>query len=121
MIRLDWQPAATERVANRPGVLAGVVLALWPTGTTLNIQSFIGAIMAIGIGEANAILLVTFAESARRAGASAAEAAVEGAKSRLRPILMTSEIVSGVVPSDQVLTAQQGLQDGLAVVAGGAD
>jgi multidrug efflux pump subunit AcrB len=82
-----------------PAVLAGVILALWLTGTTLNIQSFIGAIMAIGIGEANAILLVTFAETARRAGASAAEAAVEGARSRLRPILMTSgAMIAGMTP-----------------------
>ncbi len=86
-------------VSTVPAVLAGVILALWLTGTTLNIQSFIGAIMAIGIGEANAILLVTFAEAARRAGASAAEAAVEGARSRLRPILMTSvAMIAGMMP-----------------------
>jgi multidrug efflux pump subunit AcrB len=86
-------------VSTVPGVLAGVVLALWLAGMTLNIQSFIGAIMAIGIGEANAILLVTFAETARQAGASAAEAAVEGAKSRLRPILMTSvAMIVGTAP-----------------------
>jgi multidrug efflux pump subunit AcrB len=86
-------------VSTVPGVLAGVALALWLGGMTLNIQSFIGAIMAIGIGEANAILLVTFAETARQAGASAAEAAVEGAKSRLRPILMTSvAMIVGTAP-----------------------
>jgi multidrug efflux pump subunit AcrB len=86
-------------VSTVPGVLAGVALALWLAGMTLNIQSFIGAIMAIGIGEANAILLVTFAETARQAGASAAEAAVEGAKSRLRPILMTSvAMIVGTAP-----------------------
>src|SRR5215469_4716314 len=45
-----------------PAALAGVVLALWLTGTTLNIQSFIGAIMAMGVAVSNAILLVTFAE-----------------------------------------------------------
>jgi len=86
-------------VSTVPAVLAGVFLALWLTGSTLNIQSFIGAIMAIGIGEANAILLVTFAETARRAGASAAEAAIEGARSRLRPILMTSgAMIVGMTP-----------------------
>ena len=46
--------------------MAGVVPVLLVTGTTLNIQSFIGAIMAIGVAMANAILLVTFAEHARR-------------------------------------------------------
>src|SRR5260221_1236384 len=48
-----------------PGVLVGVVLMLLITGTTLNIQSYIGAIMAVGISVANSILLVSFAEQAR--------------------------------------------------------
>src|SRR6185312_9024003 len=48
-----------------PAVLCGVLLMLLVTGTTLNIQSFMGAIMAIGIAVANSILLVTFAEQAR--------------------------------------------------------
>jgi multidrug efflux pump subunit AcrB len=86
-------------VATAPAVMAGVVLALWLTGTTLNIQSFMGAIMAIGVAVANAILLVTFAERARLSGASALDAAVEGAGSRLRPILMTSlAMIAGMVP-----------------------
>ena len=50
--------------------------ACWLTGTTLNIQSFIGAIMAIGVAMANAILLVTFAEHERHLGLSSREAAV---------------------------------------------
>ena len=48
---------------------------LWLTRTTLNIQSFIGAIMAVGVAMANAILLVTFAEGRRRGGQSARDAA----------------------------------------------
>ena len=85
--------------ATVPAVISGIVLVLFLTGTTLNIQSFIGAIMAIGVGVANTILLVTFAESARMSGKSAAEAAVERAASRLRPILMTSmAMVAGMVP-----------------------
>ena len=73
---------------------------LWLTGTTLNIQSFMGAIMAIGVAVANAILLVTFAERHRRDGMGrAGQAAVEGAQSRLRPILMTScAMIAGMVP-----------------------
>src|SRR5262249_19173428 len=73
-----------------PAVVAGVAGALWVTGTTLNVQSFIGAIMAIGVSVANAILLVTFAEQRRRDGLEAIAAAMDGARSRLRPILMTS-------------------------------
>jgi multidrug efflux pump subunit AcrB len=79
--------------------VAGVLLMLWVTGTTLNIQSFMGAIMAVGVAVANAILLVTFAERSRMAGSSAAEAALEGARSRLRPILMTSAaMLAGMTP-----------------------
>ena len=105
-------------VATTPAVIAGVVAMLWLTGTTLNIQSFMGAIMAIGVAVANAILLVTFAERARVGQASPrstsasfggagetpalpspAEAAVEGGRSRLRPILMTSlTMVAGMAP-----------------------
>ena len=53
-------------VSTAPAVIAGVVLVLYLTHTTLNIQSLIGAIMAVGVAMANAILLVTFAESRRR-------------------------------------------------------
>jgi multidrug efflux pump subunit AcrB len=82
-----------------PAVLAGTVLALRLTGTTLNIQSFMGAIMAVGVAIANAILLVTFAERARLGGADAQAAAVDGAASRLRPILMTSvAMIAGMLP-----------------------
>ncbi len=82
-----------------PAVLAGVVLALWLTGTTLNVQSFMGAIMAIGVAVANAILLISFAERIRRLGIAADSAGVEGAQSRLRPILMTTvAMIAGMVP-----------------------
>jgi multidrug efflux pump subunit AcrB len=82
-----------------PAVIAGVVLMLWLTRTTLNIQSFMGAIMAIGVAVANAILLVTFAERSRLEGREPWEAAIEGGRSRLRPILMTSfAMLAGMVP-----------------------
>jgi multidrug efflux pump subunit AcrB len=69
------------------------------TRTTLNVQSFMGAIMAIGVAVANAILLVTFAEQARRQGASAGETAIEAAGVRMRPVLMTSAaMIAGMVP-----------------------
>ena len=63
-----------------PAVLGGVLIALLVTGTTLNVQSFMGAIMAIGIAVANSILLVSFAEQARHRGAEAVEATIEGAQ-----------------------------------------
>jgi multidrug efflux pump subunit AcrB len=86
-------------MSTTPAAIAGVVLALWFTGTTLNIQSFMGAILAIGVAVANAILLVTFAERHRMAGNAADAAAVGGAQSRLRPILMTSvAMVAGMLP-----------------------
>src|SRR6266487_4944061 len=62
-------------VSTVPAVIAGVALTLWLTGTTLNIQSFMGAIMAIGVAVANAILLVTFAERARVGQASSQSSA----------------------------------------------
>jgi multidrug efflux pump subunit AcrB len=90
---------ALAATASAPAAMAGVVLALLATGTTLNLQSFMGAIMAVGVATANAILLVTFAERRRREGLPAAEAAVEGAWGRVRPILMTTAaMVAGMLP-----------------------
>jgi multidrug efflux pump subunit AcrB len=82
-----------------PAVLCGVLLMLRITGTTLNIQSFMGAIMAIGIAVANSILLITFAERFRRENKPVMDAAREGASSRLRPILMTAAaMIFGMLP-----------------------
>jgi multidrug efflux pump subunit AcrB len=90
---------ALVSVAAVPAVLAGVVLALALTRTTLNLQSFMGAIMAVGVAVANAILLVTVAERARLAGRTAAEAGAAGAAGRARAILMTSlAMIAGMVP-----------------------
>jgi multidrug efflux pump subunit AcrB len=81
-----------------PGVLCGVVLMLLITRTTLNIQSFMGAIMAVGISVANAILLVTFAEQTRQTE-GAETAAHTGAVGRLRAILMTATaMICGMIP-----------------------
>jgi multidrug efflux pump subunit AcrB len=82
-----------------PAVLCGVLLMLLATGTTLNVQSFMGAIMAIGIAVANSILLVTFAEQARHAGRPLPDATREGASSRLRAVLMTAAaMIFGMLP-----------------------
>ena len=86
-------------VAAVPATLCGVAVVLTVTGTTLNLQSFMGAIMALGVSVANAILLVTFAERARLAHGGAVRAAVEGGRSRLRPVLMTScAMIAGMLP-----------------------
>jgi multidrug efflux pump subunit AcrB len=86
-------------ICTAPAALAGAILALRLTGTMVNIQSYMGAIMAVGVALANAILLVTVAERSRMAGATPRQAAVEGARSRLRPILMTSlAMMAGMVP-----------------------
>ena len=86
-------------VSTVPAVLAGVVVMLFSTGTTLNIQSFMGCIMSVGVAVANAILLITFAERFRRQGMTSEQAAIEGARGRLRPILMTSfAMVAGMIP-----------------------
>jgi multidrug efflux pump subunit AcrB len=86
-------------VSTVPAVLAGVGLMLAATRTTLNVQSFMGAIMAIGVAVANAILLVTFAEQARRRGGTPLQAAIEAARARMRPVLMTSgAMIAGMMP-----------------------
>ncbi len=86
-------------VSTVPAVLAGVAGTLWVTQTTLNIQSFMGGIMSVGVAVANAILLITFAERFRKEGIPPDRAAIEGAKSRLRPILMTTlAMIAGMVP-----------------------
>ena len=86
-------------ISTVPAVVAGVAVALHVTRTTLNVQSFMGAIMAIGIAVANAILLATFAERERIAGGMSARAAVAGASSRLRPIVMTSvAMITNMLP-----------------------
>jgi multidrug efflux pump subunit AcrB len=82
-----------------PAVMSGSLLLLVATRTTLNIESFMGMIMSVGVAVANAILLVTFAERARKIDPDSANAAIEGARSRLRPILMTSgAMLVGMLP-----------------------
>jgi multidrug efflux pump subunit AcrB len=104
-----------------PTVIAGVVLALLVAGTTLNMQSFMGAIMAIGVSVANAILLVVFAEEYRAQGNSSIDAAIHAAQSRMRPILMTSmAMVVGMIPMAMALGsgAEETAPLGRAVIGG---
>ena len=87
-------------LSTAPAVLAGVFVSLWVTRTSLNVQSMMGAVMSVGVSVANAVLLVTFARDRWRAGDDQRTAAVEAARMRLRPILMTSlAMIVGMVPT----------------------
>ena len=82
-----------------PMGLIGVVWTLWMTGTTLNIESFMGIIVMVGIVVSNSILLVDFANERRRSGQELRRAAIESARIRMRPILMTAlATVAGLMP-----------------------
>jgi multidrug efflux pump subunit AcrB len=82
-----------------PAVLFGSLLFLLLTGSTLNLQSYMGIIMAIGVSVANAILIVTNAEDLRLEYHDASKAAKISASIRLRPILMTGfAMIAGMVP-----------------------
>jgi multidrug efflux pump subunit AcrB len=104
-------------MSTTPAIFLGVLTMLKITSTTLNIQSFMGAIMSIGVGVANAILLVVFAENSRRQGMTAEEAAIHGAQARMRPILMTSiAMIAGMVP--MAVSGGQSASLGRAVIGG---
>ncbi len=82
-----------------PGALAGVLWMLVITRTTINVESLMGAIMAIGVAVANGNLLITFANELREEGYGPVEAAIEAGRIRLRPILMTAlAMILGMLP-----------------------
>jgi multidrug efflux pump subunit AcrB len=82
-----------------PVTLCGIVTMLFITGTTLNVPSLMGAIMAVGVASANSILLVTFAREQQLKGHSAFEAALSAGHTRIRPVLMTAAaMIVGMIP-----------------------
>jgi multidrug efflux pump subunit AcrB len=82
-----------------PATLCGIVTMLFITGTTLNVPSLMGAIMAVGVASANSILLVTFAREQQLAGWTARDAAINAGHTRIRPVLMTAAaMIVGMVP-----------------------
>jgi len=82
-----------------PAVLLGSLALLLLTGSTLNLQSYMGMIMSVGVSVSNAVLLITNAEDLRRRSGNAWSAAREAAGIRLRPILMTSlAMIAGMIP-----------------------
>jgi multidrug efflux pump subunit AcrB len=113
---------AVTAVASVPAVLCGVVLALWSTKTTLNIESFMGAIMAVGVAVSNAIMLVSFGDRHRlEDGLPADRAVITAAKGRLRPIIMTGcAMIAGMIPMSLALEegSEQNAPLGRAVIGG---
>jgi multidrug efflux pump subunit AcrB len=104
-----------------PGVLSGVAIMLFVTRTTLNIESFMGTIMSIGVSVSNSVMLVTFTARDWEQGRSVVEAAKQGAIERLRPILMTAcAMIVGMVPMAIAWEAGSEMQAplGRAVVGG---
>jgi multidrug efflux pump subunit AcrB len=82
-----------------PATLCGILTMLFITGTSLNVPSLMGAIMAVGVASANSILLVTFAREQQLKGRSAFRAALDAAHTRIRPMLMTAAaMVVGMLP-----------------------
>jgi multidrug efflux pump subunit AcrB len=82
-----------------PGALAGVLWMLVLSGTTINVASLMGAIMAVGVAVANGNLLITFANELREDGYTPVAAAIEAARIRLRPIIMTAlAMILGMLP-----------------------
>ena len=106
-----------------PGALVGILWMLALTGTTFNVESLMGAIMAVGIATSNAILIVSFANEVRAGnpGFSALDAALEAGKVRLRPVLMTAlAMIIGMVPMALALgeAGSQNAPLGRAVIGG---
>jgi len=103
-----------------PLAVAGALLSLWLFGQTWNIFSQIGTIMLIGLVTKNGILIVEFANQLKEAGKPKAEAILEAAEARLRPILMTSlAIALGALPIALALGAAAKSRAGMGVVVVG--
>src|SRR5262249_16236618 len=77
-------------IVTAPLGLIGVVAVLWATDTSLNIQSFMGVLMMVGISVSNSVLVVEFANQQRKAGMDVFSAIITASRIRLRPILMTT-------------------------------
>ncbi len=104
-----------------PGALAGMLWMLAITGTTINVESLMGAIMAVGVGVANGNLLITFANELREEGYSPLAAAIEAGRIRFRPIIMTAlAMILGMLPMALSLGSgsEQNAPLGRAVIGG---
>jgi multidrug efflux pump subunit AcrB len=104
-----------------PGVLAGIATMLFLSRTTLNIESFMGSIMCLGVSVSNSVMMVTFMDEHWKSGKPSAEAALLGARERLRPILMTAcAMTVGMVPMALALEKGSAMEAplGRAVIGG---
>ena len=104
-----------------PGAMCGIIWMLFVTGTTLNVPSLMGAIMAIGVATSNSILLVTFANDERCEGKNAFDAALSAGHTRLRPVIMTAlAMIIGMLPMSLGLGegGEQNAPLGRAVIGG---
>jgi multidrug efflux pump subunit AcrB len=101
MLTANFQSFAVSTVVlfTVPAVLFGSMLMLITLGDTLNLQSYMGMIMSVGVSISNSVLLITNAEELRKSGGKAIDAAKEAAAVRIRPILMTAlAMVVGMIP-----------------------
>jgi multidrug efflux pump subunit AcrB len=104
-----------------PGILTGSIALLLITGNTVNIQSFMGCIMAVGIGISNAVLLISNAQAIRSGSSALVHIGAQAASNRLRPILMTSlAMIAGMIPMSLSLGegGHQTAPLGIAVIGG---
>lgn len=104
-----------------PGVLAGSILLIWITGNTINIQSFMGCIMAVGVAVSNSILIVSSAEAIHKQQEATGMVGIQAALNRFRPIVMTSAaMITGMIPMSLGLgeSGQQTAPLGIAVIGG---
>ncbi|MBS1957705.1 MAG: efflux RND transporter permease subunit [Cyanobacteria bacterium SZAS-4] len=108
-------------IAALPGAVTGIIWMLFLTTTTFNVPSLMGAIMSVGVGTANSILLVTFANEKLSEGLDARSAALEAGKTRLRPVMMTAlAMIMGMIPMSLGLGegGEQNAPLGRAVIGG---
>jgi multidrug efflux pump subunit AcrB len=104
-----------------PGAFAGILWALFLTGSTLNVPSLMGAMMAVGVATANSILIVTFANQQMLAGKDSIGAVLTAGSVRLRPVIMTAlAMIVGMLPMSLALGegGEQNAPLGRAVIGG---
>jgi CzcA family heavy metal efflux pump len=104
-----------------PAALSGIILFLFFTGTTLSVPALMGAIMCMGVGTANSILVVSFARERLAEHGDSARAAIEAGFTRFRPVLMTAlAMIIGMIPMSLGLGdgGEQNAPLGRAVIGG---
>lgn len=108
-------------ISGLPVAVSGALIALWATGTPLSVPALMGVIMVVGVSTANSVLVSSFARDRHAQGESGAQAAIEAATTRLRPVLMTAlAMILGVIPMALGLAegGEQNAPLGRAVIGG---